>query len=109
MASISIATNEQWKDKQGNKQEKTTWHRCILWDKMAEKLAEYLVKGKQVYVEGKIQTRKYTDKNQIERYVTEIRVSSVVLLGGGKSESAAHPEYAGAGAASEANDDDIPF
>jgi single-strand DNA-binding protein len=92
VATISIATTEVWNDKDGKRQEKTEWHRAVLWGKQAESLAEFLVKGKQVYVEGRIQTRKWMDKNQIERYATEIRVDRVVLLGGGgKGGGVPHP------------------
>jgi len=111
VATVSLATNESWKDAAtGQKKERVEWHRCVLWGKTAEALAEYLTKGKQVYVEGRIQTRKWKDKDGNDRYSTEIHVDKVVLLGGpGKKESGAQPEYAGAGVTSEVNDDDIPF
>ena len=67
VASLSLATTEVWKDKTGQKKEATEWHRCTVWDKQAENLAEYLTKGRLVYIEGRLQTRKWTDKNQIER------------------------------------------
>lgn len=83
VASFSVATTEVWNDKQGQRQEKTEWHRMVLWGKQAESLQPYLVKGKQVYVEGKLQTREWTDKNEVKRYTTEIKVDRVQLLGGG--------------------------
>src|SRR3979490_1995842 len=78
-----MATTEVWNDKQGQRQEKTEWHRVVLWGKSAESLNEYLTKGKQVYVEGRLQTRQWDDKDGNKRYTTEIRGDRVVLLGGG--------------------------
>ena len=89
VANISIATTEVWKDQNGQKKERTEWHRCNIWDKQAEGLAEYLTKGKLIYVEGRLQTRKWKDKDGNDRYTTEIRVDRVVLLSpsGKKDES----------------------
>lgn len=81
VAHFSLATTEVWRDKQGQKQEKTEWHRINVWGKSAEALAEYLSKGKQVYVEGRIQTSEYTDKDGNPRKSVEIRADRVVLLG----------------------------
>src|SRR5262249_31957390 len=67
----------------GQRQEKTEWHRVVLWGKSAESLAEYLTKGKQIYVEGRLQTRQWDDKDGNKRYTTEIRGDRIVLLGGG--------------------------
>ena len=78
-----MATTESWKDRDGNRQEKTEWHRVVLWSRTAEALNEYLVKGKQIAVEGKLQTREWTDKDGNKRYTTEIRADRIVLLGGG--------------------------
>jgi single-strand DNA-binding protein len=83
VSTISLATTETWNDKKGQKQERTEWHRCVLWGKMAESLQEYLTKGKQIFLEGKLQTRKWDDKEGITRYTTEIRADRVTLLGGG--------------------------
>lgn len=84
VATINIATTEVWNDKSsGEKREKTEWHRCVMWGQQAERLSEYLTKGKQVYIEGKLQTRKWQDKDGNDKYTTEINVFSVVLLGGG--------------------------
>ena len=83
VARFSIATTEVWNDKSGQKQEKTEWHRVVLWGKSAESLAEYLTKGKQIYIEGRLQTRQWDDKDGNKRYTTEIRGDRVVLLGGG--------------------------
>jgi len=83
VASISVATTETWNDKNtGQKKEQTEWHRVVIWGKQAESLEQYLTKGKQVLVEGRIQTRKWT-KDGVDRYTTEIKADRVVLLGGG--------------------------
>lgn len=82
VASFSMATTETWIDKSGQKQEKTEWHRIVVWGKVAEALAEYLKKGKQVYVEGRLQNRQWEDKDGNKRYTTEVRSDRVVLLGG---------------------------
>ena len=73
VATINMATTEVWNDKAGQRQEKTEWHRVVLWGKSAESLTEYLTKGKQIYVEGRLQTRQWDDKDGNKRYTTEIR------------------------------------
>src|SRR5919109_5103332 len=73
VATLNLATTEVWNDKGGQRQEKTQWHRISVWGKTAESLPEYLVKGKQVYVEGRIQYREYTDKDGNKRTATDIR------------------------------------
>ena len=73
VATINMATTEVWNDKAGQRQEKTEWHRVVLWGKPAESLTEYLTKGKQIYVEGRLQTRQWDDKDGNKRYTTEIR------------------------------------
>ena len=83
VATLNMATTEVWNDKAGQRQEKTEWHRIVLWGKTAESLNEYLTKGKQIYVEGRLQTRQWDDKDGNKRYTTEIRGDRVVLLGGG--------------------------
>jgi single-strand DNA-binding protein len=82
VATLNMATTEVWNDKQGQKQEKTEWHRVILWGKQAESLQEYLTKGKQIYVEGRLQTREW-EKDGVKRYTTEIKADRITLLGGG--------------------------
>src|SRR5678816_1662447 len=73
VATLNLATTEVWNDKtSGQKQEKTEWHRIVLWGKSAESLSEYLTKGKQIYVEGRLQTRKWQDKDGHDKYTTEI-------------------------------------
>ena len=128
VANISIATTETWKDKGGEKQEKTEWHRVSMFSKLAEIAGEYLKKGSQVYIEGRLETRKWTDKEGHERYTTEIRADRMQMLGSrsGGSERMAPPEddaparattpapakkAAGAGKGGGFDDieDDIPF
>jgi single-strand DNA-binding protein len=88
VAEMRIATNETW-TKDGQKQEKTEWHRVVVWGKLAENCTQYLDKGRSVYVEGKIQTRSWDDKNTGEKkYMTEIVANHVVFLGGGKGDGA---------------------
>jgi single-strand DNA-binding protein len=117
---FSVATTEVWNDKSGQRQERTEWHNIDLWGKQAESLSEYLVKGKQVYVEGRLQTDEYTDKEGNKRKSTRVRCDRVVLLGGGgagKSGGFARGGVAtddGGGHAPEPaseplTDDDIPF
>ncbi len=83
IANVSIATTESWKDKQtGERQEKTEWHRVVFFSRLAEIVGEYLKKGSQVYVEGRLQTRKWEDKNGQDRYTTEIVANEMQMLGG---------------------------
>src|SRR6516164_8039698 len=98
VATINMATTEVWNDKSGQRQERTEWHRVVLWGKSAESLAEYLTKGKQIYVEGRLQTRQWDDKDGNKRYTTEIRGDRVVLLGsggGGRAAGGDRPESSG--------------
>jgi single-strand DNA-binding protein len=83
VATLNLATTEVWNDKNQQRQEKTEWHRVILWGKQAESLQEYLTKGKQIYVEGRLQTRQLDDKDGNKRYTTEIKADRITLLGGG--------------------------
>ncbi len=81
VATFSIATNEKWKDKDGNQQEKTEWHRIVAWRRSAEIASEYLSKGRQVYIEGKLQTRSW-EQDGVKRYMTEIVADRLFSLGG---------------------------
>ena len=81
VTNLRIATSEQWKDKNGDKQEKTEWHSVVLFGRQAEIAGEYLKKGRSVYIEGRLQTRKYTDKEGVEKYATEIVADRMQLLG----------------------------
>ncbi len=120
VANISIATNEQWKDKEsGEMQERTEWHRVVFFGRLAEIVGEYLRKGSQVYVEGRIQTRKWQDKEGQDRYTTEIVASEMQMLGSKSGGSTASfdqtPQHENAAAPASAKssnddfDDDIPF
>jgi single-strand DNA-binding protein len=83
ICNITVATSRQWKNKDsGERQEETEWHRIALFDRLAEIAGEYLKKGKSVYIEGRLKTRKYTDKDGVEKYTTEIVASEMQLLGG---------------------------
>jgi len=80
---LRVATSESWNDKNGQRQERTEWHRIVVWGKRAEVCSKYLSKGRQVFVEGRIQTRTYDDKDGNKRYITEIIAAVVQFLGGG--------------------------
>ena len=84
VTNLNIATSEQWKDKSGEKQERTEWHRVVLFGRQAEIAGEYLKKGRSVYIEGRLQTRKYTDKDGVEKYSTEIVGDRMQLIGGSR-------------------------
>jgi single-strand DNA-binding protein len=93
VCNLSIATSEQWKDKNGEKQERTEWHRVVLFGRQAEIAGEYLKKGRSVYVEGRLQTRKYTDKDGVEKYSTEIVGDRMQLLGSGRDAGGGDAEF----------------
>ena len=82
ITTISVATSDSWTDKNGEKQERTEWHRVKFFGKLAEIAGEYLKKGRQVYVEGALRTEKYTDKNGVEKYSTDIIANEMQMLGG---------------------------
>ncbi len=86
VCTLSVATSEKWKDKSGQQQEETEWHRVVVWNKLAEICGQYLKKGSQVYFEGKLKTRKWQDKDGNDRYTTEMVAYQMEMLGG-KSES----------------------
>ena len=121
VANLTLATTESWKDKQtGDQQEKTEWHRIVMFRRLAEIAGEYLKKGSQVYIEGKLQTRKWQDNSGNDRYTTEIVANEMQMLGGRGGGSAGFqadsapapaakaPAAAAAGGPGEF-DDDIPF
>ncbi|WP_022853652.1 single-stranded DNA-binding protein [Thermodesulfatator atlanticus] len=81
VATFRIATSERWTDKAGNRQERTEWHRIVAFGRLAEICGEYLSKGRQVYIEGRLQTRSYEDRDGVKRYVTEIIAQSMQMLG----------------------------
>ena len=133
LCNVTLATTRSWKDKNsGERVEETEWHRIVFRDRLAEIAGEYLKKGKQVYIEGRLKTRKYTDKDGVEKYTTEVIASDMTMLGsregmgggdeggggGGYSRPAARPSAPSAAAAKPAAksstgfddmDDDIPF
>ncbi len=82
MATFSLATSEQWKDKDGNDQERTEWHRIVAWGRLGEVCGEYLSKGKQVFIEGRIQSRDWEDQDGNKRTTVEIIASDMIMLGG---------------------------
>lgn len=128
VTNVSLATTDKWKDKSGEKQERTEWHRLSFFGKLAEVVGEYLKKGAQIYVEGKLQTRKWQDKHGEDKYTTEIVCDRMQMLGS-KPKDGQEREPAPAGATTGANayrdakegrapakagavddlDDDIPF
>ena len=113
VCNFTLATNEQWKDKAGQPQTRTEWHRIVVWGKQAEVCRQYVTKGKQVYVEGSLQTREWNDRDGNKRTTTEVRAARIQLLGrpdgersqpgassAGEMPAETEPEY---------QDDDIPF
>ena len=123
VANITLATSEQWKDRNsGEQQEKTEWHRVVFFNRLAEIVGEYLKKGSQVYVEGKLQTRKWQGQDGQDRYTTEVVANEMQMLGGRQASSddnwsssrpASNPQGAGPAAATGNDmgdfDDDVPF
>jgi single-strand DNA-binding protein len=114
LARFSIATTTVWKDPSGAKKEKTEWHDVVAWERLAQICGEYLHKGKQVYVEGSLQTRSWEDQNGQKRYKTEVKANNVVMLGSrdaGSREAvpAQGPREVSEVAESPTYDDDVPF
>lgn len=114
LTSIRIATNESWTDKQtGQKQERTEWHRVKFFGKLAEIAGEYLKKGRQVYVEGSLRTDKYTDKEGVERFSTDVIANEMQMLGGADEKKEGKPAAKSApartGRSAPPVDDDVPF
>jgi single-strand DNA-binding protein len=123
IANITVATSESWNDKQtGERVEKTEWHRVVAFQRLAEIMGEYLKKGSQVYIEGKLQTRKWQDQNGQDRYTTEVVANDMQMLGSRGGEAGARPQGGGfrsnqpaqqapaqSAPDSDFADDDIPF
>lgn len=127
VANVSLATNESWNDRNGERQERTEWHRLVFWSRLAEIVGQYLKKGSKIYVEGRLQTRQWDDQSGQKRYTTEIVASEMQMLdgrgeamdgGGGPPPSSGPGDYgppsgpqgdAGPPASSGPQDDDLPF
>jgi single-strand DNA-binding protein len=124
VATFSVATSRRWRDRDGNRQEQTEWHNVVCWGRQAEVAGEYLKKGRQIYVEGRLQTRSWDDKQTGEKkYRTEVICENFQMLGqrgdgggGGDYASApagdrgaAEPDFGGGGGGGSVDDDDIPF
>jgi len=109
VASFSIATTENWTDKSGEKKEQVEWHRIVLWGKIADTLQPYLTKGKQVFIEGRLQTRQW-EKDGQKHYTTEVKADKIVLLGGGeRKEHRPASEHERPDSPPVIDDDSIPF
>ncbi len=122
VANFTLATNDRWRDKEGNNQERTEWHRIVVWGKSAENCAQYLQKGRSVYIEGRLQTREWEDKDGNKRQTTETIAQTVQFLGGrggagGGAEPGGGPSRdsgssgagAGGGESSGPPSSDVPF
>jgi len=112
VANFSLATNEQWTNKDGEKEERTEWHRIVAWGRLGEICGEYLGKGSQVYIEGKIQTRPWEDRDGNKRYTTEIIAQTMQMLGGiskKEGEASSPEERHPVEEPISIPDDDIPF
>lgn len=119
VSNFSLATTDTWTDKSsGQRQERTEWHRVVVWDRQAESLQPYLTKGKQICVEGRLQTREWNDRDGNKRYTTEIRADRITLLGGrgdsggGRQDRQEPPDPPAGGdgpGSQDLTDDDIPF
>jgi single-strand DNA-binding protein len=117
VANIRLATNDSYNDRQsGERVERTEWHRVVAWGKLAEICGQYLTKGRQIYVEGSLQTRQWKDKDGNTRYTTEIKMNDMVMLGGrggeggpGGPSGGEDSQYAPVGGDEPPADDDLPF
>lgn len=118
VSSIRLATSERYKDRNGNQQEATEWHNVVLWRGLADITEKYLKKGDQVYIEGKIKTRKWTDKDGNDRYSTDIVADEMTMLGGAPGGNAGGGQQSSSAASNQVSepasslddiDDDLPF
>jgi len=112
VAKFSLATSQQWKDQDGNTQDRTEWHNVVAWRRLAEVCAEYLKKGSKVYLEGSLNTSSWEDENQKKHYRTEVVLNDMIMLdakgsGGGDNGGSASSQEASSGSSS--SDDDLPF
>ena len=106
VTNLSVATNETWKNQNGESQDKTEWHRIVMYGKMAETAAEYMKKGQMVYVEGRLETNEWEDQNQVKRKTTQVRCDNFTMLGRRQMQS---QETASNDQPPMNSDDDIPF
>ncbi len=106
-ARFSLATNRVWKDQEGNKQEKTDWHKIVAWGKLAEIMGEWLKKGRRVYIEGRIETRSFEDKNGARRWITEVVADNLEMLGDKGADTSSDVESPPPEENQE--EDDLPF
>ena len=113
VASFTLATSEKWRDKDGVMQDRTEWHNIVVWGRQAEIAKEYLAKGRPVYIEGRIQTRSWEDKDGNKRYTTEVVANQMIMLGGrgesGSSTSSGNTSEEAPPPDDYGQDDDIPF
>ena len=110
VCNLSVATNESWKDQNGEMQDRTEWHRVVMYGRMAETATEYMKKGQMVYIEGRLNTREWEDQNQIKRRTTEIRCDNFTMLG--KRSDSSGPVSANPDSSMKPDvgvDDDLPF
>jgi len=106
VTNLSVATNESWKNQSGEIQDRTEWHRVVMYGKMAETASEYMKKGQMVYVEGRLQTNEWEDQNQVKRKTTEIRCDNFTMLG---RRSDSTQRSTAQNNTTEDQDDDLPF
>ena len=111
VANLSVATNESWKDQNGEMQDRTEWHRVVMYGRMAETAGEDMKKGQMVYVEGRLNTREWEDKNQIKRRTTEIRCDNFTMLGKRTDSGGSNPSGPADAPSKpdDGGDDDLPF
>ncbi len=104
VTNFNLATNESWRKSDGENEEHTEWHRCVLWGKLAERAKEYLKKGQMIYLEGRLRTRNWEDKDGVKRYTTEVIADNFTMLGRKDAEGPAANEPV-----ADSEDDDLPF
>ena len=110
VTNLSVATNESWKDQSGELQERTEWHKIVMYGRMAETASEYMKKGQMVYVEGRLHTREWEDQNQIKRRTTEISCDNFTMLGKRSGAPVSDQKPAGDSPKPDSTvDDDLPF
>ena len=112
VARLSVATSESWNDRNGQKQERTEWHRVVVWGKLADLCGKYLSKGRQVYLEGRLQTRSWEDQQGQKRYTTEIVANTIQFLGGTQANASSDEDFPSQNFGPEPSfdaDEEIPF